>query len=157
MATHGRALLAKDERTGMIEADMREVEKIVDNPITRKLIDFTQPVGVLFIASLHFLHDEDAFRVVRFFRERMVPGSHLVISHGTQGRLPDDKMKPVQSVYDKATAPLVTRGPEEIARFFEGFEVVEPGLGDVVDWRNDPAKIRHSRGGYLFGGVARLR
>ncbi|MEV4328050.1 SAM-dependent methyltransferase [Microbispora rosea] len=156
VAAHGRALLTGTGRTGVVQADMRDPDAIVESPVTKELIDFSKPVAVLFVAVLHFVDDDDAERVVSYFRERMAPGSHLVISHGTQGRLSEDTITEARAVYEKSTAALRDRTPEHIARFFTGFELVEPGLVDVADWRNDSDFVEHSKGGYVLGGVGRL-
>ncbi|WP_067175845.1 SAM-dependent methyltransferase [Microtetraspora niveoalba] len=156
VATHGRALLKGGGRTGVVEADMRAPETIVDSPITRGLIDFDRPLAVLFVSVLHFVDDDDADRVVAYFRERMAPGSYLVIAHGTQGRLSEQTLSETRRVYEKSSAALDDRAPERIAEFFDGFELVPPGLVDVADWRNDNDHIEHSSGGYVLGGVGRL-
>ncbi|MCG5218027.1 SAM-dependent methyltransferase [Streptosporangium soli] len=156
VAAHGRAMLTGSGRTGVVEADLRTPEKITDSPTTRGLIDFSEPVAVLFVSVLHFVDDDDAERVVGYFRERMAPGSHIVISHGSQGRLSEQTISEARQVYEKSTAALRDRTPEHITRFFKGFEPVSPGLVDVADWRNDAAFVEHSAGGYVFGGVARL-
>ncbi len=156
VATHGRALLRNGGRTGVVEADMRDPEKITDSPITRDLIDFSQPVAVLFVSVLHFVDDDEAARAVAYFRELMAPGSYMVIAHGTQGRLTEQTIGETRRVYEKSTAALNDRTPEEIAGLFTGFELLSPGLVDVADWRNDNEFIEHSRGGYVLGGVGRL-
>jgi len=81
---HSRELLAGDERTGVVQADIRYPDQILGDPVTRELIDFDEPVGVLMVAVLHFVADrDDPAGVVAGFRDAVVPGSFGVVSHAT--------------------------------------------------------------------------
>src|SRR4051812_15108987 len=81
VAVHGRALLAADN-TRIVTADMREPESVLDNPATRELIDFNEPVALLFVAVFHFMPpSDDPAGVVAAYRERQVPGSYVAIAH----------------------------------------------------------------------------
>ncbi|TDD14421.1 SAM-dependent methyltransferase, partial [Nonomuraea diastatica] len=79
---HGRALLAVDDTTTVVEADLRQPDKILDDPEVARLIDFTEPVGLLLLGILHHLPDEDdpAGLTARLV-SRLPPGSHLAVSH----------------------------------------------------------------------------
>jgi O-methyltransferase involved in polyketide biosynthesis len=131
---HGRALLAVDEHTAIAEADLRSPKDVLDHGEVARLIDFDRPVGVLLVAVLHFLSDERAGELVARVVERAAPGSYLVISHGL--RTPATER--VAAVY--AAAEATVRSRQEIAAFFEGLELVEPGLVPLSDWR--PALAR---------------
>ncbi|GGS95603.1 hypothetical protein GCM10010156_62310 [Planobispora rosea] len=134
---HGRALLATDGTTAIVQGDMREPQAILEDPRLLELIDFGEPVAVLFVSVLHFITDaEDPHGIVASFRDRMAPGSYLVISHGSGGVRPEDEEK-AQAVYDRATSQAANRSPEEIRRLFDGFDLVEPGLVPVASWRPD--------------------
>src|SRR5260370_586903 len=78
--THARALLASDESVIVINGDARENEAILADPALGTLIDFSEPVCVLFVSMLHFLTADEADTIVAAFRERMAPGSYLVIT-----------------------------------------------------------------------------
>jgi hypothetical protein len=81
---HSRAILAGIQDAGIIEADLREPQKILAHSVTRSLVDFDQPAGLLLSAVLHFVgHDEDPWRLTRTLRDALPAGSYLVISHGT--------------------------------------------------------------------------
>ncbi|GIH73763.1 SAM-dependent methyltransferase [Planobispora longispora] len=155
VCAHGRALLGGDN-VKMIQGDIREIDALLTSPGLRKLIDFDQPVAFLMLAVLHFVSDEDgAYDIVRTLRAVSAPGSHLVISHAIDAR-PDTTPEALE-IYKQATAALSLRTSEEIGRFFEGYELLEPGLVFPRDWRPDPeqtaAPERHRPIGYA--GVAR--
>ena len=156
VAAHGRALLAADGSTAIIERDLREPEDILGHPEFAKLIDLDEPVAVLFVAVLHFVSDaEKAKAVVQRFREIMAPGSYLVIAHGTRaaGTAAVSKMT---ETYDSATEKVTLRDPEEIERFFDGFDLVEPGATHLPWWRPDiEPRSEPNPTRWHFGGVAR--
>ena len=132
VAAHGRALNATD-KTAVVHADLREPHAILDHPQVRGLIDFTRPVAVLAVAVLHFLDDRDSVAVVWRFQQVMAAGSYLVITHGSPGTRTD--INQATETYAKTTAPIWIRTPEQIAVYFTGCELVEPGLVPAQDWR----------------------
>ncbi|HEX3924603.1 MAG TPA: SAM-dependent methyltransferase [Streptosporangiaceae bacterium] len=140
---HSKALLAGNASAAIIEADLREPEKILAHPTVGKLIDFSQPTGLLLVAVLHFIADaEDPWRIVAALRDALAPGSYLVLGHGT------DESKPAvahaaEAVYNRSVATDVhVRSRAEILRFFDGFDIVDPGLVFMPQWRPDsPADV----------------
>lgn len=117
---------------------MREPEAILGNAETRRLLDFRQPVAVLLAAVLHFVtDDEDPAGIVARIRGALAPGSYLAISHVNPSR-PEDAAR-VEEVYRRANQPVTFRGLQQIAPFFDGFELVDPGVAHVADWRPDLA------------------
>jgi len=155
---HASALLANNSPTTLaVLADLREPEAILDNPGVRRLLDFTRPVGVLLVAVLHFIIDaEDPGGIVARLRDAMAPGSYLVLSHATGDFHPQAAAK-VTEVYDRASAPLVLRPRAAIERFFDGFDLVEPGLVQPAAWRPDQGgPVSPSAGGF-YSGVGRRR
>ncbi|WP_243719553.1 SAM-dependent methyltransferase [Actinomadura sp. KC06] len=153
---HARALKAIDATTTVVQEDVRKPREILDHPEVLGLIDFSEPVAVLFVAVLHCLtDDEDPWGVVRTFAERMAPGSHLIVSHLTDDAHPDVGAA-AREVYDAATAPLIHRGHAAISRFFDGFEVLEPGVTAVNEWRPEGDLDRERPGGeWFYVGVGR--
>jgi SAM-dependent methyltransferase len=130
---HGQALLAVDRTTRYIHGDLREPRKILDDPQVRALIDFAEPVAVLVVATLHFIGDQDdPIGILAQLRERMVPGSYLVISH----ILDDPRPHEIGRILNAAGAPRwYPRTPEQILPFFEGFDLIGPGLELLPRWR----------------------
>jgi hypothetical protein len=136
---HSRALLTTDQRTVIVGADMRRPDDILGHPDLRKALDLSRPVALLFVSVLHCLTDEDKpAQIVARFREYMAPGSHLVISHITAQEQTDAAERGAD-VYRKmnASTPMTLRSRERILALFDGFELVEPGLVPLPDWRPD--------------------
>ncbi|MBW8483779.1 SAM-dependent methyltransferase [Actinomadura parmotrematis] len=152
VVSHGNALLA-GTGTRMLQADMSEPAAILDDPAVRELIDFGRPVGVLFVASLHFLSpEEDAHGVVAAFRDAMAPGGHLAISHG----LISEEIREAVQRYKTATDRGTPRTEAEIAAFFDGFTLVEPGLVPLGEWQREPAEVPENMAGLpMLAGVGR--
>jgi len=135
VAAHNRALLATNESVKAIQADIREPDSILHSPELQDLIDFSQPVGLLFVAVLHFIRNsEDPLGIVRTFTSRMAPGSYLALSHITSEGTDPSVVSTIQQVYAQASAPAVFRTKAEIHMFFSGLELVQPGLVDVTRW-----------------------
>jgi S-adenosyl methyltransferase len=140
---HSKAILAGQDNAAVIEADLRDPVAILDHPVTQRLIDFSQPAGLLLIAVLHFIADaEDPWRIVGTLRDTLAPGSYLVLSHGTDEGTPE-VARAVRSVYNRGVATaLHVRSRAAITRYFDGFEVIEPGLVFIPQWRPDsPAEV----------------
>lgn len=165
VSVHGRALLVEDERTTtVIEADMRDTDKIFSDADTQRLIDFSQPVAVLFNSVFHCIPDSDTNgppAVVRRVTERLVPGSYLVMCQ----LVSEDPAirESVTTFMDQATHGNWGRVREEkdVAEWFEGMDILEPGLVEVSTWRPDAEAATAPKQGSMewieFGGVARLR
>jgi hypothetical protein len=154
VCSHGRALLA-DEAARIIEADMRRPDEIITHPLTRALIDFHKPFTLLLTSVLHFVPDaDDPHAVIARFGEIMAPGSCLVISHGTLETGPDDPRARLSTeVYSQASAPLALRPFDEVRSLFDGFELVEPGLVWISQWRPSPSEGASGVAETLRGGV----
>ncbi|WP_225827622.1 SAM-dependent methyltransferase [Streptomyces naphthomycinicus] len=135
---HGRALLAADEGTEVIQADLREPERILRHRDVRRLIDFDEPVGVVFSAVLHHLNDDERpADLVRWWVDRVPSDSRVYISHFRSGaneetRLAEQKL---HGTFGRGR----WRTDEEIAGLFGGLELLEPGLVNCSLWRPEPA------------------
>ncbi|MCN9240624.1 SAM-dependent methyltransferase [Streptomyces sp. RY43-2] len=153
VSAHGSALLSGCGTTRNVLADLRDPQAVVDHPEVRQVIDFDEPVAVLLVAILHFLTDaEKPEQVVATLRDALPAGSFLVLSHAT-GDFADRTA--AQAVYNKATATLNLRSRAEVERFFDGFDLVEPGLAQVPYWRPDTPPPPRSGEIGIYGGVAR--
>jgi hypothetical protein len=162
VSVHGRALLVEDERTTVIEADMRDTETIFAHPDTLRLIDFSQPVGVLFNSVFHCIPDSQTdgpLAVVRRVTERLVPGSFLVMCQLVSEH--PEIRDSVTNFMDQATDGHWGRVRQEkdVAEWFEGMDILEPGLVEVSTWRpGDQEGPQQRTSEWIeFGGVARLR
>ena len=134
---HSRAILAGDERTAVVQADLREPDSLFEDPSVQTLLDLNRPVAVLMVAVLHFVPDEDdpAGAVARI-GARLAGGSFLVLSHASAEGRPE-KAGAHRQLYRRTATPMTMRSRTEIARLFDGFELVEPGLVWLPLWRPD--------------------
>jgi len=158
--SHGQALLGPRDRVGFALGDLRRPAEILRHPEVLARLDFTQPVGVLCACALHFVPDEEKpHEIIVAYRDALAPGSYLAITHGSTAETPDDDpdglVESVRSVYQNASAQLHVRPVKEIRRFFDGFEILDPGLVWMAAWRPDPGTRPAGRPNSLFGGVGR--
>ncbi|GAB2621357.1 SAM-dependent methyltransferase [Streptomyces capparidis] len=155
---HGRALLEEDRRTTVIQADARDPRSILDNPATHKLIDFSRPVGVLVVALFHFIgDDEDPIGLLRTLRGAVAPGSHFVLSHATAEISPETACG-VERAYRAQGVPLTLRDRAAFAKFFDGMDLIEPGIEVVSDWRSDVPEYKRPPHADVswYGGIGRV-
>ena len=159
---HGRALLADNDSTTVIEADIRAPEEILGHRAVRQYLDFTQPVGLLLLSILHHLHDaEEPARIAATLRDALPSGSHLAIIHFWD---PADehphisaKVRDAERVFNETLGTGRWRHRAEIEAYFGDFEMVEPGLVPLAEWRPDTeVKAEQVLSYYtMIGGVAR--
>jgi SAM-dependent methyltransferase len=143
VVAHSRSLLAGNQDAAIIQATLREPDQILADPVVRDLIDFGQPVGLLLVSVLHFIAAaDDPWRIVAALRDALAPGSYLVLAHGTSEGMPV-VAEAVEKVYNRSVSTdLHIRSRAEILRFFDGFELVEPGLVFIPEWRpGSPADV----------------
>jgi SAM-dependent methyltransferase len=153
--SHSRAVLDGNEQAVVVSADLRKPQQILDSPETTGLLDLERPVALLLVAVLHFLEDEDDPQsAVAELRDALAPGSLVIVTHASYEGIPVPKEQAggAVDVYQNIRNPLVMRSREEIARFFEGYEMIEPGLVSMPLWRPDtPAEQEDP---YAFAGFA---
>lgn len=159
---HARARLADSDNVRVMEGDARRIDDIICQVASD--IDWEQPVGVLLLGILHFITDDHRpYEIVSRLRERLAPGSCLAISHGTADGFAKilGSRRRVQSVrqeYDQATESLALRRRSEVARFFDGLDMLEPGLVALPSWRPDGIDEGladpHLCG--MYGGIGRV-
>ncbi|WP_229831206.1 SAM-dependent methyltransferase [Actinoplanes ianthinogenes] len=160
---HARALLTShpDGKTDYIDADLRDVDAILDAVRRSGTLDLNRPVGLLLIAILHFLGDEDdPWGIVERLLAALPAGSYLVLSHLT-GDFRPEAWEKVAEVYRNQGVTMRVRSRAEIERFLTGLDLVEPGLRIVPAWRPDlgeptepaPSDAQVS----VYGAVARYR
>ncbi|MEV7320723.1 SAM-dependent methyltransferase [Streptomyces sp. NPDC093970] len=149
---HADALLNRAGTTSIVLADLRDPKSVVEHPEVRRIIDFDRPVALFLVAILHFIRDaEEPGRIVATLRDALPAGSILVLSHAT-----DDfaERSEAQAVYNNATASMNLRSRARIEQFFDGFELVEPGLVQVPFWRPDATPPEGAQAIGFYGGVA---
>jgi hypothetical protein len=155
---HARALLASsaDGATAYIDADLREPGKILGNAELQGVLDFSRPVALMLAAILHFIQDEDdPYGIVARLLGALPEGSYLVMSHATNDFLaPDEVTEIVAGRY----GPFFARSEAEFARFFEGTELVPPGIVSVAEWRaeTEPQPRPTAAEAYTYCAVAKV-
>ncbi|WP_407986399.1 SAM-dependent methyltransferase [Kitasatospora sp. CMC57] len=140
---HGEEILADEPLVAMVEADGRFPERIWEHPRVRELIDLSRPVGILMGGLLVFVDDkDDPAELVARYRDTCAPGSFLAISHLSDDLADPETRAQVGRMTDAYLAgvgqQLHVRPRDVIASWFEGMELVEPGLTLMADWRPTP-------------------
>jgi O-methyltransferase involved in polyketide biosynthesis len=149
--SHARSLLAKSPGVIAVPGDMRDPARILADARLAELIDLAEPASVILSAILHFADAATAREVGAAFARALVPGSYLIISVGTGSRAEGENFA---SAY--TAGHIRTHSPEEILSFFDGLELVPPGLVPVQAWYGDaPAPEVEPRTANFIGGVAR--
>ncbi|MEV7792070.1 SAM-dependent methyltransferase [Streptomyces sp. NPDC087512] len=152
---HGQAVLEGDEDADVVAADLLKPREILDSPQVERLIDLNRPVALLLVAVLHFVEDaDDPHAALAELRDALAPGSLLVLTHASYEGvpLPAERARGTVDVYRDIRNPLIMRSREEIARFFEGYDMVEPGLVAMPRWR--PETAPEDEDPYAFSGFA---
>ncbi|MFD4942299.1 SAM-dependent methyltransferase [Streptomyces sp. NPDC058239] len=154
---HSRAVLEGNDRAVVAAGDLRRPQEIVKSPVISELLDLDRPVALLLVAVLHFIEDsDDPHTAVAELRGQLVPGSLIVITHASYEGIPltQEEAGGAVGVYNNIRNPLVMRSREEIARFFEGHEMVEPGLVSMPNWRPDAPHAVEHEDPFAFSGFA---
>ncbi|GAA1937059.1 SAM-dependent methyltransferase [Kitasatospora viridis] len=158
---HARALLVSsaEGRTRYIDADLRDPDAILGAPALAEVFDLGQPIALMLVAILHFVPDsDDPYGIVRKLTQALPSGSYLAMTHLTGDLDPVETGRLVQSYRDSGV-PLTARSRAEFAEFFEGTDLVQPGIELVSRWRPegsagelpDPAHVS------VYGAVGRIR
>jgi S-adenosyl methyltransferase len=155
---HARALLTSDPAgaTAYVDADLRATDNILADPTLRAVIDLNRPVALMLLAILHFLPEsDDPYAIVRHLTESLPSGSFLVVSHATSDYLPPGLVSDISSGRHGQGR---LRTEAEIARFFDGLGLVEPGLVPVAEWRaaDEPQPRPAAAETAMYAGVARI-
>jgi hypothetical protein len=153
---HARALLVSGEQgaTDYIDADLRDTKSILAR--AAELLDFTRPVAVTLIAILHAIPDaDDPHAIVATLMDAVPPGSYLALSHAGSDLVSPQVQRGIEDVAGRMIRQqLASRTREQVARFFHGTDLVEPGLVRVEDWRPEPTFDNTARSS-LWCGVGR--
>ena len=162
VCSHAQALLADNERTIAIRADIRDPDEILTDETLLKLIDLDQPVAILLFTVLHSIPDDDVVeRVVGRLRSAIAPGSYLAIQHAVSDTRPEVTQS-LTSLYQDEKAitgsrrARNTRTKAKIESFFDGLELVDPGVVYLPTWRPEPGtQVADPESVWLVGGVGR--
>jgi len=156
---HSQAILQDNPQATAIQADAREPERILNLPEVKSLLDLSKPVAVLLVAMLHLLPEDDqGYHTVRTLRDTLTPGSYVVISHPTREDAPPEFLAQVDRLSAMASSPYQYRRRAQIQRFFDGLELLEPGLVHTPLWRPegpDDALLDTPERGLSLAGIGR--
>ncbi|MEV7004894.1 SAM-dependent methyltransferase [Streptosporangium sp. NPDC051022] len=154
---HARALLVGTPtgKTAYIDADIRDPHGILGAEAIHDTLDFSKPVALCLIAILHFIADEnEAHEIVRRLLEPLAPGSALAMSTIAIDRAPE-KVKSAVAAFNQRGIPSKTRTKAEVERFFDGLELVPPGVTQVHRWHPDAeARAIKDTDVSMHGGIA---
>jgi S-adenosyl methyltransferase len=156
---HSRAILAADQGTAVLQADLRDPDAIFGDPALHRVLDFGRPVALLLVAVLHFIPEPDEpHAAVRRLVERLPAGSFLVLSHASPPVRPEVSASH-EELYQRTPTPLTMRTEPEIRAFFDGLDLLEPGVVPIARWRPDAGSAGDLADHELAGhaGVGRLR
>jgi hypothetical protein len=149
---HGQALLMDDDTTTVVLADVREPDELLAMPGVNGFLDFSQPIGLILSAVIHhILDEEDPSGIVSRCKEALAPGSYMELSHFCND---SKEAKELEQVLQAGLGRGKIRGREEIERFFDGLELVDPGLVYLPQWRpEEPLRLPLERSTLLLVGV----
>jgi SAM-dependent methyltransferase len=134
---HSREILSGNDRTAVIQQDVRHPEQILAAPEMRALIDLGQPVAVLLVALLHYVSDaDDPAGIIARLTAPLASGSYVALSHGTDDGPAD--MATMREIGRRSGIEVTWRNRDRVAELFGDLELVEPGVVWVSDWRPDP-------------------
>ncbi|MGW1255439.1 SAM-dependent methyltransferase [Streptomyces sp. NPDC002513] len=156
--THARALLTStpEGHTDYLDEDLRNMDAILEH--AAKTLDFTQPVALMLLGVVIFIgDDEDPYGLVRRLVDRLPSGSHLVLSHTITSPAMPDVDEAVKFWNEHGTPKLTQRTPEDVTRFFDGLELLEPGVVSCSRWRPDGTGGAEPEEVAMFGGVGLKR
>lgn len=137
----GKAILAGEPTAVYLHADLRNPAAVLGSAEVSAHLDLARPVAVLMVAVLHFVPDaDDPAAIIAQYRDATSPGSYLVVSHATDDYNPRT-MEQASGVYTRASHSMNFRSRTEVRALFDGYELLAPGLVDVICWRPEPEEV----------------
>jgi len=157
--THARTLLKDNPNAAAIRADARWPDKILNHAEVKGLLDFSRPVAVLLLLVMHSIpDDEEAYGAARPLRDALAQGSYVAVSHASYDDAPPGVIEKLEKIGAASPTPGKARSRTDILRFFDGLELVEPGLVRPPVWRPegpDDILLDHPEQTLVWGGVGR--
>jgi O-methyltransferase involved in polyketide biosynthesis len=152
---YGQQILAGNPLTTFIHGSVLELDPILNHPETKKLIDFSKPVGVVMMGLVHFFSIDTGRDILKTLQKNLASGSLLSITHGVTDHLTDEVVQKVLDAYARTPTPLTMRPVAEVQKIIDGFQVVEPGLTLLHNWKMDIAEEGETEPpkSYVWAGV----
>jgi hypothetical protein len=159
---HARALLTSSAEgaTAYIDADLRDPETILADEQLHETLDLSKPVGLILVAILHFILDQDdPYGIVGRLTAGLPSGSYLTMSHATYDLLPVETIAELDAANAARNVSFRARSRAEFSGFFDGLDLVAPGIVDVSEWRADdePTPRPNVAETAVYCGVAQMR
>ena len=154
---HSELLLENNPNAVTIEADLREPDDILGHEKTRRMLDFSRPIGLLTVAVYHFIPDSDDPRgLLARYRSALSSGSYLALSHVTTDTM-GEQVRQIIELYRNSQNPAIARTREQFTAMFDGFELVEPGVVFTPEWHPEsPEDVgEHPEESAVYAGVGR--
>ena len=154
---HSRAILRGADHATAILGDLRRPQEILNDAQTREMLDFTRPIGLLMIATLHFVPDSDDPRgIIDQYLDAVVPGSYLAISHASlEGPTPTRAGEATQQ-FRRCVTDITTRTRAEVTDLFTAVKLEDPGVVYLTEWHPEPGdNTSDAARMYTFAGVGR--
>jgi SAM-dependent methyltransferase len=155
---HSRAILRGNANATVARGDLREPGELLAGVRNVNMLDLAQPTAVLLAGVVHFLVDDDRpGAAIAELRDAVPPGSYLLLSHATYDGQPPEVLE-AQRLSNRTGTEIVLRSGAEIRSYFDGFELVEPGLVFLNAWRPEPnERDEHPERIGAYAGVGRKR
>lgn len=158
---HAQAMLAGNKDAAIIPVDMRDTATVLGHPDTTRLLDFDQPIGLLVVGVLLYLPDPQPAELIGAYREHLAPGSLIAMSTLTDehaGPALRAELDRLRAAYAAAGEPVYPRTHAEMLTWFDGLDLVEPGLVTLPEWHNDddPLELDDVARPLGYGAVARV-
>jgi hypothetical protein len=159
---HSRQLLADNPNAVIINTDIRDAEAVLADPDTRRLLDFTRPIGALLVSVLHFIPDEDRpGDLIQRYLADAPDGSYLAISHYTEDGYTEQKRELAErgkQAYQRTGTLPVARGRADVAGLLAGLDLVPPGIVWTPEWRPDGGdpELASAAEAEIYGAVSRV-
>ncbi|AHH98140.1 SAM-dependent methyltransferase [Kutzneria viridogrisea] len=127
-----------DDRIGVVETDLREVDCVLKSPAVTELLDLDEPVGLLMVAVLHFLTDDaELTDTMNAYHERLAPGSWLVASHATGDSLGRTSTAAAEELFARFGVRVAARTQSEFASLVPPWQATSEGVVPTNTWRRD--------------------
>jgi S-adenosyl methyltransferase len=155
---HARALLTSTPEgvTDYINADLRDPDTILVE--AARTLDFGQPIGLMLLGVVnHVMDSNEAYSVVNRLVAALPSGSYLALSHSTAEIHGEPMLEVMRQLNKRGGTPIRARTRQQLIRFFDGMELLDPGVVSCSLWRPDPIQAGTQAEVYLFGGVGRIR
>jgi hypothetical protein len=138
------------ETVRVMDSDLREPSALMQG--IGDFIDFSQPVAIMLVAVMHFVEAPECYRLAGEYKDRMAGGSYLILSHSTADLLSGEQAQVIEDEYRRSNARIYLRSQQHVTRFFDGLDLLEPGVTDAATWRSGPVEAQTPM---VWAGVGR--